>query len=212
MLKDRNYWSAFYAKNQEPFEHSLFATFCLKYFKKDFSILELGCGNGRDALFFAKKGCKVKALDLCENEIRFLNDNYKNENLEFFCVDFCNFLDDKKYDGIYSRFTLHSISKDQQDKLFKNIPCLLKEKGLLCIEARGKKNSLFGKGERVVNNNGGGYCFIFEEHFRRFLDFDELKQCVKALGLEILYAKEDKGFAPFKNEDDYFIRLIAQNN
>ncbi|HED8437280.1 TPA: class I SAM-dependent methyltransferase [Campylobacter jejuni] len=112
MLKDRNYWSAFYAKNQEPFEHSLFATFCLKYFKKDFSILELGCGNGRDALFFSKKGCKVKALDLCEDEIRFLNDNYKNENLEFFCVDFCNFLDDKKYDGIYSRFTLHSISKD----------------------------------------------------------------------------------------------------
>ncbi|EOX4551393.1 MULTISPECIES: hypothetical protein [Campylobacter] len=36
MLKDRNYWSAFYAKNQEPFEHSLFATFCLKYFKKGF--------------------------------------------------------------------------------------------------------------------------------------------------------------------------------
>lgn len=67
--------------------------------------------------------------------------------------------------------------------------------------------------KEVVNNNGGGgYCFIFEEHFRRFLDFDELKQCVKNLGLEILYAKEDKGFAPFKNEDDYFIRLIAQNN
>ncbi|WP_337213786.1 hypothetical protein [Campylobacter molothri] len=44
------------------------------------------------------------------------------------------------------------------------------------------------------------------------MDFDELKQCVKNLGLEILYAKEDKGFAPFKNEDDYFIRLIAQNN
>ncbi|HHP0358922.1 TPA: class I SAM-dependent methyltransferase [Campylobacter jejuni] len=66
-----------------------------------------------------KKGCKVKALDLCEDEIRFLNDNYKNENLEFFCVDFCNFLDDKKYDGIYSRFTLHSVSKKQQDNLFK---------------------------------------------------------------------------------------------
>ncbi|HDZ4329038.1 TPA: class I SAM-dependent methyltransferase [Campylobacter jejuni] len=180
--------------------------------KKDFSILELGCGNGRDALFFSKKGCKVKALDLCEDEIRFLNDNYKNENLEFFCVDFCNFLDDKKYNGIYSRFTLHSVSKKQQDNLFKIIPYLLKEKGLLCIEARGKKNSLFGKGERVIDNNEGEYCFIFEEHFRRFLDFDELKYYVKNLGLEILYAKEDKGFAPFKNEDDYFIRLIAQNN
>ncbi|HED8437279.1 hypothetical protein AJ879_09060 [Campylobacter jejuni] len=83
---------------------------------------------------------------------------------------------------------------------------------MLCIEARGKKNSLFGKGERVIDNNEGEYCFIFEEHFRRFLDFDELKYYVKNLGLEILYAKEDKGFAPFKNEDDYFIRLIAQNN
>ncbi|MCW1863620.1 class I SAM-dependent methyltransferase [Campylobacter jejuni] len=82
----------------------------------------------------------------------------KNENLEFFCVDFCNFLDDKKYDGIYSRFTLHSISKDQQDNLFKNISCLLKEKGLLCIEAR--KKFPFCKGERVVNNNGGIASFL----------------------------------------------------
>lgn len=136
----------------------------------------------------------------------------KNENLEFFCVDFCNFLDDKKYDGIYSRFTLHSISKDQQDNLFKNISCLLKEKGLLCIEARKKIPFLAKVKELLITMGGGEYCFIFEEHFRCFLDFDELKQCVKNLGLEILYTKEDKGFAPFKNEDDYFIRLIAQNN
>ncbi|MGH2305452.1 class I SAM-dependent methyltransferase [Campylobacter taeniopygiae] len=210
MFKDKGYWTTFYSKNQKPFEHSSFAAFCLEYFKKDFFILELGCGNGRDALFFSKKGYKVKALDLCEDEIKFLNKGYKSENLEFYCADFCNFLDDKKYDGIYSRFTLHSISKEQQDNLFKNIPELLKEKGIFCIEARGKKNSLFGKGERIAS--GEEDCFIFEEHFRRFLDFDELKQSVKDLGLKILYAKEDKGFAPFKNEDDYFIRLIAQNN
>lgn len=123
---------------------------------------------------------------------------------------FAIFLDDKKYDGIYSRFTLHSISKDQQDNLFKNISCLLKEKGLLCIEARGKKNSLFGKGERVISSNEGrGIVSFLKSTFVVFLDFDELKQCVKNLGLEILYAKEDKGFAPFKNEDDYFICLIA---
>ncbi|MBZ7964838.1 class I SAM-dependent methyltransferase [Campylobacter sp. 2457A] len=160
MFRDTNYWSAFYAKNQEPFEHSLFAAFCLKYLKKDFSILELGCGNGRDALFFSQKGCKVKALDLCEDEIRFLNESYKSENLEFSCADFCNFLDDKKYDGIYSRFTLHSIRKDQQDNLFKNIPQLLKKKGVLCIEVRGKKNSLFGKGERVASGGGGIASFL----------------------------------------------------
>lgn len=77
----------------------------------------------------------------------------KNENLEFFCVDFCNFLDDKKYDGIYSRFTLHSISKDQQDNLFKNISCLLKEKGLLCIEAR-KKIPFFAKVKELLITMG----------------------------------------------------------
>lgn len=205
MIKDTKYWAKYYKTHQNPFNPSLFASFCLNYFKENASILELGCGNGRDAVFLSKKGFRVKALDLCKEEIDFLNHHYKNENLEFKCCDFCDFVDTYKYDAIYSRFTLHSVNKKSQDNLFSNLNKLLNDNGILCIEVRGKKNSLFGKGESAEKD-----AFIYENHYRRFLDFEDLKKDLKNLGFEILYAKEDINFAPFKDENDSFIRLVAK--
>ena len=39
-----------------------FAKFCLDYFPKDSHILDIGCGNGRDAVFFSEKGFRVFGL------------------------------------------------------------------------------------------------------------------------------------------------------
>ena len=33
------------------------------------SILYMGCGNGRHAIYLAEKGFKVDAFDICENNI-----------------------------------------------------------------------------------------------------------------------------------------------
>lgn len=128
MITDEKYWTKFYQQHQDPFTASLFAKFCCKhYIKKHDLLLELGCGNGRDAIYFSKNLVKVDAIDLCRKEINYLNQKYKNSDLKFMCMDFSeiNFVD--KYDIVYSRFTLHSISEEQENKLFPAVYRALKK-------------------------------------------------------------------------------------
>ena len=189
---DKHYWTKFYQNNQSPFLPSLFAKFILKYAPKNAQLLELGCGNGRDSVFFYEKGMRVKAIDACKSEIEYLKANYAKNNLEFENADFCALNEiSNAYDVIYSRFTLHSITKAEQESLLPFVYKALKAQGIFCVEVRGLKNSLYNQGLALGDN-----AFIYDE--------------LKILGFNLLFAKEDKGFAPFKNEDDIFIRIIAQ--
>ena len=51
-------------------------------------------------------------------------------------------------------------------------------------------------------------AFIYENHYRRFVNFKNLVELLSE-DYELLFAKEDRGFAPFKNEDDIFIRIVG---
>ncbi|WP_246059081.1 class I SAM-dependent methyltransferase [Campylobacter troglodytis] len=202
---DKSYWKAYYNTHLKEEAPSLFARFCKEGFlKPEFSLVELGCGNGRDSLYFAKNGIKVLGIDQCENVIEFLKKGYDLENLAFESGDFTALKDfDEGFDAVYSRFTLHSINEMQQKRLFEWIKRNLKPKGILAIECRGYKNSLYKLGARVEED-----AFIYEEHYRRFLNFKALKEALSK-DYELLFAKEDRGFAPFKAEDDFFIRIIG---
>ncbi len=169
-----------------------------------FSLLELGCGNGRDAIYFHQKGFCVTAIDQTTAEINLLKNQYPS--ICFLSGDFTNLnhFQLPLFDVIYSRFTLHSINENDENHLLKNIPCFLKQNGLLAIEARGLNNSLFGKGKKIAPNS-----FIYEGHFRRFIDFEHLKEKLKEYFV-LEYAQEKEGFAPFLNQNDVFFRLLAR--
>lgn len=172
-----------------------------------FRLIELGCGNGRDSLYFAKCDLSVLGVDQCENVVEFLNAHFKSENLRFLSGDFTALADfEERFDAVYSRFTLHSITQTQQDRLFAWIVRNLKSGGVLAIEARGLKNSLFQKGEAVPNEPN---AFIYENHYRRFVDMAALCEALKGLNFSLNFAKEEQNFAPFKDENDYFFRIIA---
>lgn len=100
---------------------------------------------------------------------------------------------------------MHSITQNQQNRVFEWVRNHLQDDGLFAMEVRGHKNSLYRMGIPVIDEKD---AFIFENHYRRFLKFDMLLEELK--DFNIIYAKEDKGFAPFRDEDDYFIRVIAQ--
>ena len=62
-----NYWEDYYKNHQDPGEESPFARFVLPFFNKSDSLYELGCGNGRDSIFFEKFGLNIIAFDQCKN-------------------------------------------------------------------------------------------------------------------------------------------------
>lgn len=61
--RDVEYWNKFYESRPDIEQPSLFARSVIKMVQKGKSILELGCGNGRDSFYFAKNGLNVTAID-----------------------------------------------------------------------------------------------------------------------------------------------------
>ena len=53
-----NYWESFY-KKKNKFKESTFAKFVYKKIKNkklNGALIDIGCGNGRDSVFFSKSG------------------------------------------------------------------------------------------------------------------------------------------------------------
>jgi cyclopropane fatty-acyl-phospholipid synthase-like methyltransferase len=69
---DKVYWEKFYKQQNKDLKPSLFAKYVYDtYAKSGQTLIELGCGNGRDAIYFANKGLHVNAIDQCSDEINF---------------------------------------------------------------------------------------------------------------------------------------------
>ena len=82
---DKNYWNEYYklhGEDKEISDPSSFAKFIFKKFlsEKKFNILELGSGNGRDAIYFACNGHNVVAID---HSTKVLNIQKQNLNNKF---------------------------------------------------------------------------------------------------------------------------------
>ena len=85
--EERKYWNEYYLTRPPVNTPSLFAQYVMEYVKEEKTLCELGCGNGRDSLFFASQGIKVVALDSAESVISILRD--KGEmGVQFYCEDF----------------------------------------------------------------------------------------------------------------------------
>lgn len=204
--RDMIYWNEYYKKNlaeiQEP---SDFAKAILQYMEEEKSLMDLGCGNGRDSLYFLRHKLRVTGIDVSEEAIRKLNE-LRIENSCFVCDDFVSSkaLYQVQYDYFYSRWTMHAISERQEDELLQNVSGSIKEGGMFFIEARGIRDDLYGKGEQIAKN-----AFIYNEHFRRFMDKEIFMDKLEKYGFSIMFAEEGKDFSKTENSNPVLVRIVA---
>lgn len=199
---DLNYWEKYYDKHNKPFEPSDFAKYVLKYINRYDYMIDMGCGNGRDSLFFAKYDIHVIAMDQCENIINTLNE-YNMGTLHPICGDFTNISLDINLDHAYSRFTLHSINEEDEDKTLHWMKTHIKK--YVFIEVRSDMDNL-------INKN--------TDHYRRFMNFENMIIKLINLKFKIKYAEISNGFSKYNsvydvnvNEDDpMLIRIICDNS
>lgn len=204
---DKEYWTKYYQENPVPSSPSPFAVVVLKKLTTEETLLELGCGNGRDSVYFGAHKIKTTGIDQVCGEIDYLNSTYKNEYLNFICDDFTDPQKiSKKYNAIYSRFTLHAIKEKKEDNVLNWVYNNLEQKGQFFLEVRSNKDELANEGNAVVGEKNA----MITNHYRRFADFKLLKEKLKTIGFELLDAVEDAGFAIYKNENPIVIRLICQ--
>lgn len=197
MITDNQYWDEVYSANKLDHQPSSFAQYVEEnYFRSDMSLLELGCGNGRDSLFFAEKGKKILALDLSSKTIENLS-SLNIKNAEFLNQDFSILTKFSDLDYVYSRFTMHSVDEETEERVFSQLPQVLKVGGLFLMEARSTKD------EQLEKTFGEG-------HFRRYLDFQTTVEKLEKLNFRILEKQENQGLSPYKKEDPFLIRIVAQ--
>jgi len=195
--KDVEYWSNFYKEFSEE-KPSLFAEFVENFIpnsKKFCNMIELGCGNGRDLKYFASKGHMIYGVDLaCTPEI--------GRNYVINIGDFTNLPKFNRIDIIYSRFTIHSIDENDEDKVLQWATDNLASDDLFCVEARTIRDSIYGVGTKVAEHS------YISDHFRRFIDPNIFKSKLK--DFDILYFVEDKNLSPYKDENPTLMRIIAR--
>lgn len=206
---DTVYWNQYYNSishiKVEPskFAQDVFAEYITD---TDKSLIELGCGNGRDSLYFASKGLRVTGIDASDIVIAQLKKNISIPNVFFVCDDFVNSdtLYQNEVDYVYSRFTMHAITKESEHKVLENAYHVLKSGGVLFVEARSVNDSIFGVGRQVEEN-----AFIHDGHYRRFINMDEFVSSCEKVGFKVTYAEESDEFAPFGSQKPTCIRVVA---
>lgn len=204
---DKSYWENYYKEQGKEFNAnpSKFAQYLIekKYLKPELSLIELGCGNGRDSLYFAQMGLKVRAIDQSEFTTHNLN---KIKGIVVQTDDFTRLENlEEKADIIYSRFTLHSIDEKGEERVLKWVQSNLKKDGVFCIEARTTKDPIYGKGEQR-----GKHIWFYQNHHRRFLNAKSFKNKLEEYGFDIHFFQENNDFAPYKNQNPVVLRAIVK--
>ncbi len=204
-MDDREYWNKYYESHmpgsdgESPFAQETYG----RYLQHGGSILDLGCGNGRDSLFFAARGLSVTGIDSADVAIRGLQEK---GGASFVCGDFVTLdgMADGSFDYCYSRFTVHAISQEQEAGLLKNVLRVLRTGGKFFIEVRSVNDAIYGKGEQKEQD-----AYVYEGHYRRFIRLRDFIDRLCDAGFALEYAEESDRFAPYKDTRPVCIRITA---
>lgn len=85
---------------------------------KDSNVLEIGCGEGRDARYLLAKGYNVIASDVSEEAIRYCIEKDKKHSDNYVVLDVLNNNHKLKYDFIYSIACIHMLVLDDDRKRY----------------------------------------------------------------------------------------------
>jgi SAM-dependent methyltransferase len=143
MLRDPEpFWNNFYSDRESdiPFFIEYPDENLVSYFINDRigpgKVLELGCGNGRNAVYFAKKGCKVDAVDISEKSITWGQEIAQKHNVTVNFIQSSIYdlsIDDGTYDIVYDSGCLHHIPPHRRIGYIELIHRSLKPGGYFAI-------------------------------------------------------------------------------
>jgi SAM-dependent methyltransferase len=207
----REHWDSFYAQpHPDLVDPTPFARHCLHRIAPGSTLFELGCGNGRDALYFARHRLRVTACDQSSVAIGHLREQVRrthrlHAHVELVEAEFRHLGEIPPVDVVYSRFTLHAVDADEASSVLRWSRRALRPGGQFMIEARSVKGELYGRGEPA-----GRDAFVHDGHYRRFIRLDELTGELEAVGFEIEEAIEERGLAVFGADDPVVVRVLAR--
>lgn len=132
---------------------SPFARVAEPYFSRGSYILEIGCGVGRDAMYFASKGHDIVATDGSEVVTRQNQQQIHNESVAFDVVDMQRPLPygDASFDAVFANLSLHYYSDAKTREIVAEVARVLKSGGLFAFACK-SYDELHNQGKEVEQN------------------------------------------------------------
>lgn len=147
------------------------------------TILDAGCGPGRDSEYFAQHGLNVTGVDLSEKLLEIAKNRVPQ--IEFLKQDLRKLeFPAQSLDGIWACASLLHLQREEIPAVLQGFHKILKENGILFILVKE------GKGEANVAEKLSSYAV---RHFTYFMS-DELKMLVENAGfiVEDIYSWNEK--------------------
>jgi SAM-dependent methyltransferase len=154
-------WQTKWTENNWPTSRFANRVYLFLKNKKVKTILDLGCGSGRDSIFFTKKGFEVAALDIFVDDVQ--QEKLKRFGIKFFRKDIreINFKAES-FDIIFAHLSLHYFDNKTTDKIFNNLYKILKPGGYVFVKCKSTADPYFGQGKKIADNY---YEFGHKRHF-----------------------------------------------
>jgi len=152
-----------------------------KYCKDKGSVLDIGSGNSRNLLRFAKSGFKCYGIDFSQKVIDYSKEFTKKNNIKV-NLKKANMLKlpfkDNNFDYVLMIASLHHIDKKNQIKALKESYRVLKNKGKMLISVWNKPSENPYTAWKVKDKIYKRYYYFFKEQ--------ELKSLILNAGFKIL--------------------------
>jgi SAM-dependent methyltransferase len=169
-------------------------------------LLELGCGQGADALFFVSRGARVTACDFSRFALdRFAVDaeaaGVRQVELDLSAVPYP--FESDSFDVVYAHLSLHYFDTDSTRRVFAEIGRVLRPGGHLFATFNSVRDPEIDEGTELGER---AYRELAPGDRKRFFSVAELPDL-----LGPGFAVQDAGYGQgtSKNPDDEFVRLIA---
>lgn len=131
----------------------------IRYLPVEGNVLDVGCGSGRDSLFFKKCGYNVTAVDasieMCQRATVLIGQSV--QQMKFEDISFEN-----HYDGVWACASLLHVDKTSIKDILERLVKSLVPNGVLYASWK------YGIGERVDGNRF--YCDYNEKNIRQLVD------------------------------------------
>lgn len=141
----------------------------LKELPKGASILDAGCGSGRDTKAFLNRGYRVTAIDLSP-DLASIAAKFTGQPCEVLSFQEMNFRNE--FDGIWAFASLLHVPRTEMLMVLRRVASAMKPRGVFCVSLKE------GCGERFVED-GRFFSYFNAKEFSNFLTFEDRFQIVR---------------------------------
>lgn len=188
--KTREFWGQEIIRGNLVWPNTNVIRFVKRHVAPGGTILDFGCGGGRNTVALSMEGYQCIAMDYTRQAVETVRKKVEAAGYDVSIIQNRNLevpLPEKSVDAIVADGSLFYNDKEDTEILLANLRSCLKEDGKLWADFRSERDSLFGLGEQI----GDGLYRLRENTGREgcsclFVDRDSLLKMYQRAGFHVL--------------------------